>query len=926
MAHVGFGEDFGQKVDLTASIRNILRNYPEGTAILKELVQNADDAGAKVVRFCLDHRTHPSAKIADPALAQFQGPALLVFNDAVFTAEDFASIQRIGDSLKNIGNESKTKIGRFGIGFNAVYHWTELPSFISDHFLVMLDPSAKYLPNVNPNNPGKIVDWLKDKHLVNQLEDQFRPYQMPDLNWSKSFPGTLFRLPLRTQAQADASQLSKRALDVEQVSEVMRSLAAEAVSMLLFLRKVERIEIAEWRNFSAVPETIFACDIANINPTLRAQRSFDEMLGRNRVANISSARVAAADFTVEVRTVSRDFGNTVDTWRICTQFGGGQASQIARIPANAHLKLVPIAGVAACLSTEGEEIVVRQRSGAAYCFLPLPIQTGLPVMVNGFFELSSNRRDIWQESVDMTGDGSTRAKWNESILRDIIAPCYIRLLHFAKQSMGFSEAFEGLWPLHLVSPTWTTVMQATLTLAQREKLLVVYHSGSQPTVKALSVGNNWIEPTNAVVIPIKSGISLAEHGARQELLEILSQLHVPIVNFSNAKLHETLVQTSTCSTLATPAYLRALLRGLTSKQREVLRVSMCRFLVHYCLEDVSPASWVQEWQDLPILPLLDGSIGTMTTFAGAQNAGIEQVVSMGYSLQESMAALIDHKFNLERTCEVLLSDPSKRVQYLRHSRRWYYILANVEEWETFSGRGSAGTSQAIFVDTRLLHADDVELLRAADCQRCTNLRTFAPNLLKDILPCLLPSKCLDSNRSVVYKHELKEEEQYSLEQFSRNFWKYASRKPAVYISSVAESYAILPSENFVAWYPLSKLSNLLASQKSKDDALNLSTDMINIVRKVGIPLLEMAVFTEVEDVQTLPKVFWDYIHGPNRVGILDAFGYLLRASGKDISEKFQSLLTLEDKNALRLYLSEGASSDLTGICAFNFISTISVFV
>lgn len=30
-----FGVDFGQKVDLTASIRNILRNYPEGTAILK---------------------------------------------------------------------------------------------------------------------------------------------------------------------------------------------------------------------------------------------------------------------------------------------------------------------------------------------------------------------------------------------------------------------------------------------------------------------------------------------------------------------------------------------------------------------------------------------------------------------------------------------------------------------------------------------------------------------------------------------------------------------------------------------------------------------------------------------------------------------------------------------------------------------------
>ncbi len=32
-------QDFGQKVDLTARIREILLNYPEGTSILKELVQ-----------------------------------------------------------------------------------------------------------------------------------------------------------------------------------------------------------------------------------------------------------------------------------------------------------------------------------------------------------------------------------------------------------------------------------------------------------------------------------------------------------------------------------------------------------------------------------------------------------------------------------------------------------------------------------------------------------------------------------------------------------------------------------------------------------------------------------------------------------------------------------------------------------------------
>jgi hypothetical protein len=37
------------QVDLTARIREILRNYPEGTSIFKELVQNADDAGAREV-------------------------------------------------------------------------------------------------------------------------------------------------------------------------------------------------------------------------------------------------------------------------------------------------------------------------------------------------------------------------------------------------------------------------------------------------------------------------------------------------------------------------------------------------------------------------------------------------------------------------------------------------------------------------------------------------------------------------------------------------------------------------------------------------------------------------------------------------------------------------------------------------------------
>ncbi len=39
-----FGDDFGQKIDLTARIREILVNYPPGSTIIKEFLQNADGA------------------------------------------------------------------------------------------------------------------------------------------------------------------------------------------------------------------------------------------------------------------------------------------------------------------------------------------------------------------------------------------------------------------------------------------------------------------------------------------------------------------------------------------------------------------------------------------------------------------------------------------------------------------------------------------------------------------------------------------------------------------------------------------------------------------------------------------------------------------------------------------------------------------
>ena len=84
------------------------------------MIQNADDAGAKKVQFYVDCRSHGRDTLRQ-ALAEFQGPSLLSVNDAVFTEKDWKGIRSLQQSVKA---EDPFKVGRFGIGFNSVYHLT----------------------------------------------------------------------------------------------------------------------------------------------------------------------------------------------------------------------------------------------------------------------------------------------------------------------------------------------------------------------------------------------------------------------------------------------------------------------------------------------------------------------------------------------------------------------------------------------------------------------------------------------------------------------------------------------------------------------------------------------------------------------------------------------------------------------------------
>lgn len=64
-----------------------------------------------------------------------KGPALYAYNNAVFTDEDWERIQMAGRSGKV---NDPNKIGRFGIGFNSVYHITGKTCVLFQYFNLII--------------------------------------------------------------------------------------------------------------------------------------------------------------------------------------------------------------------------------------------------------------------------------------------------------------------------------------------------------------------------------------------------------------------------------------------------------------------------------------------------------------------------------------------------------------------------------------------------------------------------------------------------------------------------------------------------------------------------------------------------------------------------------------------------------------------
>ena len=510
---IGLFEQTGQYEPLTTRIRNILQEYKEGEGIFKELIQNADDAGASTVKFLVDWRKGRTGSLVSPGMAECQGPALWAYNNAVFTDEDFVNINKLAGETKV---DDISKIGRFGLGFNTVYHLTDVPSFISREYLVVFDPNIHHLePHIKDRSrPGIRINLAEKPECLTRYQDQFQPYNGVfgcSTRGRFYYDATLFRFPFRTALQAGSSDISKTVYGRSKVEDIVSSLCECASTLLIFPQNVKEVEVYELDESSEpgamrlvlsvrkpCVETFGLQGISNEEPFIKQCSKWWVKYRQSQIGNEhpSCCELVSIVTTKEPSELSRcKRKHSCDLiWFVVSASGTDASLAIANSSEGRARGFLPCGGVAFVSQRSSEQgswklCVTSDPSGELFCFLPLSIPTGLPVHLNGYFAIMSNRVEIWKRT-NMPSQ-PIEVEWNEALMEDALARAYIMLLEKMKDVTENVKDYEfhTLWPSCDVvdMQSWEKLVRKVCSVLLDHRSKLFYSDG-----KWMSVNNGFL--------------------------------------------------------------------------------------------------------------------------------------------------------------------------------------------------------------------------------------------------------------------------------------------------------------------------------------------------------------------------------------------------------------------------------------------------
>ena len=361
-------------------------------------------------------------------------------------------------------------------------------SFVTRDQLVVFDPHGTHLPGGLLGLRCNFVEkGLRDSHPAQAAPfvwegESALPFCDADLR--APLDGTLFRLPLRTEQQAQRSAIAQHSFTDAEVGDLLQDLAQAAGSMLLFLKNVESIEIYERPAEGGAPRCVHRTAVGM--PEGAAAASELRML--RCLSATSTQQPERSSYSYDL-VLKREQPTVEESWLLHWSSGEelGEGEEESRGSAIAKgLGLSEWVAVAMPLSgRKGER---EEPAGRAYCYLPLPISTGLRTHVHASFALSSNRRDLWMAD-DLSGGGALKAQWNAHLLGTALPHCMASMLELlpARISSMFrndvkaraATIYAALPDLELVKSPFEQMATRTIREAARRDCTVLYDAGSR---------------------------------------------------------------------------------------------------------------------------------------------------------------------------------------------------------------------------------------------------------------------------------------------------------------------------------------------------------------------------------------------------------------------------------------------------------------